>query len=109
MAFLKAIALKHRKVVHIFYIDEHVRLNCNLADMESLKPVFKKGGTVTAGNASGLNDAAAALVLMDRKVAEAQGIKVMARLVDYSVVGVDPKIMGVGLVPAISELLERKN
>jgi acetyl-CoA C-acetyltransferase len=69
--------------------------------------VFKQGGTVTAGNASGLNDAAAALVLMERGKAEAEGRSIMARLVDYAVVGVDPSIMGIGPVPAIRQLLER--
>jgi len=100
--------LKSRQGVTLFDTDEHVRLNCSLADITSLKPAFKKdGGTVTAGNASGLNDAAAAVVLMDRSKAEAQGLKVMARLVDYQVSGVDPKIMGIGPVPAVSSLLAR--
>ena len=79
-----------------------------MAELEALKPVFKKGGTVTAGNASGLNDAAAAIVMMKREAAEAQGCKVMARLVDYAVVGVDPKIMGIGPVPAIQQILARQ-
>ncbi|GAA0700011.1 acetyl-CoA C-acyltransferase family protein [Marinobacterium maritimum] len=101
------VEIKSRKGVVSFDTDEHVRFNCSAADMASLKPVFKKDGTVTAGNASGMNDAAAAIVMMDREEAEAQGIKAMAKLVDYSVVGVDPKIMGIGPVPAISEVLER--
>lgn len=102
------VELKSRQGVTLFDTDEHVRLNCSLADLTSLKPAFKKdGGTVTAGNASGLNDAAAAVVLMERSKAEAQGLKVMARLVDYQVSGVDPKIMGIGPVPAVSSLLAR--
>jgi acetyl-CoA C-acetyltransferase len=102
------VELKSRQGVTLFDTDEHVRLNCSLADITSLKPAFKKdGGTVTAGNASGLNDAAAAVVLMERSKAEAQGLKVMARLVDYQVSGVDPKIMGIGPVPAVSSLLAR--
>ena len=103
------VELKSRKGVTLFDTDEHVRYDCKPSDLSSLKPVFKKGGTVTAGNASGLNDAAAALVMMDREKAEAEGVKVMARLVDYSVVGVDPKVMGIGPVPAIREILERNN
>lgn len=103
------VELKSRKGVTLFDTDEHVRYDCKASDMAALKPVFKKDGTVTAGNASGLNDAAAALVMMDREAAEAQGVKAMAKLVDYSVVGVDPKIMGIGPVPAIQEILERNN
>lgn len=102
------IEVKGRKGVQQFVADEHIRLNCTLAELETLKPVFKKGGTVTAGNASGLNDAAAAIVMMKREAAEAQGCKVMARLVDYAVVGVDPKIMGIGPVPAIQQILARQ-
>ncbi len=102
------IEVKGRKGVQQFATDEHIRLNCTLAELETLKPVFKKGGTVTAGNASGLNDAAAAIVMMKREAAEAQGCKVMARLVDYAVVGVDPKIMGIGPVPAIQQILARQ-
>ena len=102
------IEVKGRKGVQQFATDEHIRLNCTLAELEALKPVFKKGGTVTAGNESGLNDAAAALVMMKREAAEAQGCKVMARLVDYAVVGVDPKIMGIGPVPAIQQILARQ-
>ena len=103
------IEIKGRKGPTQFDTDEHVRFNCTQADLVKLKPVFKKDGSVTAGNASGMNDAAAAIVMMDREAAEAQGIKAMARLVDYSVVGVDPKIMGIGPVPAIREVLERND
>ncbi|WML91770.1 beta-ketothiolase BktB [Thiothrix lacustris] len=102
------IEIKGRKGTQLFATDEHVRLNCTLNELEILKPVFKKGGTVTAGNASGLNDAAAALVMMKRETAEAQGCNVMARLVDYAVVGVDPKIMGIGPIPAIQQILARQ-
>ncbi|MBY4675124.1 beta-ketothiolase BktB [Marinobacterium arenosum] len=101
------VELKSRKGVTLFDTDEHVRFDCTPEDMAKLKPVFKKDGTVTAGNASGLNDAAAALLMMDREKAEAEGRPVLARLVDYSVVGVDPKYMGIGPVPAIRQILER--
>ncbi|MFB8828855.1 beta-ketothiolase BktB [Azotobacter sp. CWF10] len=101
------IELKSRKSTTLFDTDEHVRHGCTLADLEGLRPAFRQGGTVTAGNASGLNDGAAALVLMARSKAEAEGRQVLARLVDYAVVGVDPSIMGIGPVPAIRQLLER--
>ncbi len=101
------VELKSRNGMTLFDTDEHVRMNCQPSDMASLKPVFKKDGTVTAGNASGLNDAAAALLLMDREVAQAEGREVLARLVDYAVVGVDPKYMGIGPVPAIQQILSR--
>ena len=98
---------KSRRGVTLFDTDEHVRLDCQIDDMSSLKPVFKKDGTVTAGNASGLNDAAAALMLMERDSAEAQGFMPLARLVGYSFAGVEPKYMGIGPVPAISSLLDQ--
>lgn len=103
------VELKSRKGIKLFDTDEHVRYDCKIGDMAALKPVFKKDGTVTAGNASGLNDAAAALVMMERSSAEDQGVEALARLVDYSVVGVDPKIMGIGPVPAIQQILKRNN
>jgi len=103
------VELKSRKGVQLFDTDEHVRMNCTVEEMEALRPVFKKDGTVTAGNASGLNDAAAAVVMMDREKAETEGRQIMGRLVDYTVVGVDPKIMGIGPVPAIRQILERNN
>lgn len=103
------VELKSRKGVKLFDTDEHVRMDCTVDDIAALPTVFKKDGTVTAGNASGLNDAGAAIILMDREKAEQEGLQTMARLVDYSVVGVDPKIMGIGPVPAIKEILERNN
>jgi len=102
------VELKSRRGTTEFRQDEHVRMDAQLADFEKLRPVFKKDGTVTAGNASGLNDAAAALVLMDAEAAKAQGLTSMARLVDYSTVGVDPLYMGIGPVPAIEQILERQ-
>ena len=68
--------------------------------MAKLRAVFKKDGSVTAGNASGINDGAAAVVLMEKAAASKQGLKPMARLVSYGLAGVDPKIMGIGPVPA---------
>ncbi|GGO83680.1 3-ketoacyl-CoA thiolase [Marinobacterium nitratireducens] len=103
------IELKSRKGTVLFENDEHVRLDCEVADMAKLKPVFKRDGTVTAGNASGLNDAAAAVLLMEANKAAAEGREVLGRLVDYSVVGVEPKYMGIGPVPAIREILARND
>lgn len=96
---------KSRKGVTVFDTDEHVRFDCTLNDLSSLRPAFQKDGTVTAGNASGLNDAAAAVVLMEAEAAQQQGLKPMARLVDYSFAGVEPLYMGIGPVPAVRQLL----
>ncbi len=95
------ITLKSRKGDVVFDTDEHYRPNCTLADLAKLKPAFiKENGTVTAGNASGINDAAAAVVLMEAATARARGLKPLARLVAYAHAGVDPKYMGIGPVPA---------
>ncbi len=99
--------IKERRKVTLFDTDEHVRHGVTLEDMAKLKPVFNPEGSVTAGNASGINDAAAALVLMNREAAEAKGLKPMARLVGYAVAGVEPEIMGIGPVPAIRKVLEK--
>ncbi|PXF33016.1 acetyl-CoA acetyltransferase [Pokkaliibacter plantistimulans] len=99
------VTLKSRKGDVQYCTDEHVRLNAEPADMEKLRPVFRKDGSVTAGNASGLNDAAAAVVLMSAEAAAAQGLQPMATLRGYSVAAVEPKYMGIGPVPAIRQLL----
>jgi len=92
----------------VFDTDEHVRRDAKLEDFSRLKPVFaKENGTVTAGNASGINDAAAAVVLMERSMAEKRGAKPLARLAAYAHAGVDPKFMGIGPVPATKKVLER--
>ena len=78
-----------------------------LEGLAKLKTVFKADGSVTAGNASGINDGAAAVVLMERKAAEKKGLKPMARLVAYAHAGVDPKYMGIGPVPAVKKAMER--
>ncbi|CAG9164242.1 beta-ketothiolase BktB [Cupriavidus pampae] len=102
------VTLKSRKGDVVFDTDEHVRHDATIDDMTKLKPVFaKENGTVTAGNASGLNDAAAAVVLMERAEAERRGLKPLARLVSYGHAGVDPKTMGIGPVPATKMALER--
>ena len=101
------ITLKSKKGETLFDTDEHVRGATTIADLAKLRPAFKKDGSVTAGNASGLNDAAAALVLMERQVAQARGLKPLARLVSYGHAGVDPKFMGLGPIPATRAALER--
>ncbi len=102
------IVQKTRKGDVTFDTDEHFRTNCTMADMAKLKPAFlKENGTVTAGNASGINDAAAAVLLMDSKVAQQRGCKPLARLVAYAHAGVDPKYMGIGPVPATQKALEK--
>ena len=102
------VMLKSRKGEVAYDTDEHFRANCTLADMAKLKPVFiKENGTVTAGNASGINDAAAAVVLMEAGVAKARGLKPLARLVAYAHAGVDPKYMGIGPVPATQMALKK--
>jgi acetyl-CoA C-acetyltransferase len=90
-----------------FTTDEQIRPDANVASMAKLKPVFARDGSVTAGNASGINDAAAAVVLMERSAAERRGLKPMGRLVAYAHAGVEPKYMGIGPVPAVRKLLDR--
>jgi len=90
-----------------FDTDEHVRADASLAGMAKLKPVFDKSGTVTAGNSAGINDAAAAVVLMERRAAEERGLRPLGRLVAYAHAGVEPKYMGIGPVPAVRAVLDR--
>jgi acetyl-CoA C-acetyltransferase len=102
------ITISSKKGDIVFEQDEHVRLNASAEDFSKLKPVFaKENGSVTAGNASGINDAAAAVVLMERSIAEQRGVKPLARLVAYAHAGVDPAYMGIGPVPATRKVLER--
>ncbi len=103
-----AIELKTRKGPVVFDTDEHVRSDATAEGMAKLKAVFiKENGTVTAGNASGLNDAAAAVVLMEKSVAAKKGLQPMARLVAYGHAGLDPKIMGLGPVSAVKNALAK--
>jgi acetyl-CoA C-acetyltransferase len=87
--------------------DEHPRPDTTVDALAKLNPIFKKEGTVTAGNASGINDGAAAMVIMLKSKADELGVKPMARIVDFSVVGVDPDYMGWGPVPATEKLMQR--
>jgi acetyl-CoA C-acetyltransferase len=102
------VVVPSKKGASVFNTDEHVRPDASLDDFVKLRPVFAKdNGTVTAGNAAGINDAAAAVVLMDRGVAEKRGIRPLARLVAYAHAGVDPEYMGIGPVPATRSVLKR--
>jgi acetyl-CoA C-acetyltransferase len=99
------IVIKRAKVP--FEIDETVRRGATVEKLGTLKPAFDPQGTVTPGNASSINDAAAAVVLMERTLAEQRGLKPIGRLVDYAYAGVDPKYMGIGPVPAVQSLLKK--
>ena len=101
------IEVKTRKGVVMFDTDEHVRGDATVEGMAKLKTVFQKDGTVTAGNASGLNDGAGAVLLMERGAAEKAGKKPMARLVAYANTGVEPTIMGIGPVSATKKALAK--
>jgi acetyl-CoA C-acetyltransferase len=102
-----AIELKTRKGVEQFTTDEHVRKDVKAEDMAKLKTVFKKDGTVTAGNASGINDAGAAVVLMEAGTARKNNLKPLARLVAYAHAGVEPHVMGLGPIPAVKKVFEK--
>jgi acetyl-CoA C-acetyltransferase len=102
------VELKSKKGPVQFDTDEHVRADASLEGMAKLKAVFaKENGTVTAGNASGINDAAAAVVLMEKSAAAKKGLKPMARLLSYGHAGIDPKIMGLGPVSAVKSALAK--
>ncbi len=99
------VEIKSRKGTVVFDKDEHVRADISLEKLASMRPAFKKDGSVTAGNASGINDASSAMVLMEKSAAEDKGLKPMARLVAYAEAGVAPEIMGIGPVPAVHDVL----
>jgi acetyl-CoA C-acetyltransferase len=101
------VPVKLKKETAEFTRDEHIRPDASAETMGKLKPVFKPDGTVTAGNASGMNDAGAAVVLMSAAKASELGTPVRARVLAYASCGVDPAIMGIGPVPAVRRVLER--
>jgi len=108
--FLKQIvpvAVQGKKETIAFTRDEHVRTDTSLEKLAKLRPVFKPNGTVTAGNASGINDAAALLIVTTAQKADELKIPVVGRLVSYAVVGVDPAVMGIAMVPATRQALEK--
>ena len=92
---------------YIFEKDEHPRSNLNLEDLKKLKTVFKKNGTVTAGNSSGINDGAAATILMSRGEAEAKGVEPLAKIVSWATCGVEPSLMGLGPIQAVNMALKK--
>jgi acetyl-CoA C-acetyltransferase len=104
---IAAVTVKGRKGDTVVENDEYIRDGATLEAMAGLKPAFDKAGTVTAGNASGLNDGAAALVLMSAKDAAARGLKPLARIASWAQAGVDPKVMGSGPIPASRAALEK--
>jgi len=93
----------------IFEKDEHPRNNLTLKKLEKLETIFKEGGTVTAGNSSGLNDGAAAIILMTREEAESKLIEPLAKIVSWATCGVEPSLMGLGPIPAVNMALKRAN
>jgi acetyl-CoA C-acetyltransferase len=101
------ITLKGRKGDTVFDTDEHPKPGTTAADLAKLRPVFRKDGTVTAGNASGINDGAAALILADATTASNAGRKARARVLGYAHAGVAPQVMGIGPIPAVTTLLAR--
>ncbi|HLR34625.1 MAG TPA: acetyl-CoA C-acetyltransferase, partial [Tissierellales bacterium] len=89
--------------------DEYPRFGSNIEDLGKLRPAFKRDGTVTAGNASGINDGAAAVIVMSKEKAEELGIEPLATIVSYASAGVDPRVMGTGPIPASKKALEKAN
>jgi len=104
---ITAVEVKAKKGTESFVLDEHVRKGAKIEDFQKLKAVFKKEGTVTAGNASGINDAGAAIVMMEAGAAKKAGAKPLARLVAYAHAGVEPNVMGLGPIPAVRRLFEK--
>jgi acetyl-CoA acetyltransferase family protein len=102
------IEMKSKKGVTQFAVDEHPRPTTTPEILAKLPPVFKKDGVVTAGNASGICDGAAALILCSKEAGQKHGWKPLAKIQSYGVAGVDPKIMGIGPVPAVKAVLERQ-
>ncbi|MEL6197368.1 MAG: acetyl-CoA C-acetyltransferase [Pseudomonadota bacterium] len=101
------VTVKNRKGDIVVEHDEYIRHGATIEGMQKLRPAFAKDGTVTAGNASGINDGAAVTVLMSAEEAERRGIEPLARIVSYATAGVDPKIMGSGPIPASRKALEK--
>jgi acetyl-CoA C-acetyltransferase len=101
------VEVKSKKGVEQYALDEHVRPGAKVEDLAKLKAAFKKDGTVTAGNASGINDAGAAIVMMEAGAAAKKGVKPLARLVAYAHAGVEPQLMGLGPIPAVKQVFEK--
>jgi acetyl-CoA C-acetyltransferase len=106
-AEIAGVEVKGRKGLEIFGRDEHVRPDTTVESLAKLKPAFRKDGTITAGNAPGLNSGASAMIVAERGWAEKKGLKPAARLVSYGVAAVEPGMFGIGPVPAVRMALER--
>lgn len=106
-AEIASVTVKSRKGEELFTKDEHNRPETSLESLAVLKPAFREGGTITAGNAPGLNSGAAAMILAEEKWAEQEGLKPLARIVSYGVGAVDPGYFGLGPVPAVKQALKR--
>ena len=103
------ITIKTRKEEKVFDTDEFVRSSTNLESLAKLRPAFKKDGTVTAGNASGINDGAACVILMSEKRASELGINILGFIDGYATAGLDNKVMGLGPIPATRKILDKLN
>ena len=106
-AEIAGVEIKGRKGLEIFGRDEHNRPDTTVESLANLKPAFRKDGTITPGNAPGLNSGAAAMVVADRAWAERKGLRPAARLVSYGIAAVEPGMFGIGPVPAVRQALER--
>lgn len=100
-------AVKGKKGPEEFKVDEHPKPNSTIEQLAKLAPVFKKDGTITAANASGICDGAAALIIVSEKALKEHNFTPLARIISYSVAGVEPSIMGIGPVPAIKAALNK--
>jgi acetyl-CoA C-acetyltransferase len=104
---LVPVSVTDKRTTKLLDFDEHIRMNATIEDMTKLAPVFTKKGTITAGNSSGITDGASAVVLVSDDEVRRRQLKPLARIVDYGVAGVDPKIMGIGPVPAVKKFLSK--
>jgi acetyl-CoA acyltransferase 2 len=102
-----AVEIKTKKGSQIVSVDEHIRENTTIESLAKLRPAFKADGTVTAGNASGINDGAGALVVASEKFVQQRNLKPIARLISWGIAGVEPELMGIGPVSAIRQALQR--
>lgn len=103
------VEIKNKKEDIIFSKDEFIRLDTTIEKLESLKPAFKENGTVTAGNASGINDGAAAILLVGKEMLRKLNLKPMAKIISYGTAGVDPAVMGLGPIAAVEIALKKAN
>ncbi len=103
------VEVKTRKGILMVKADDHIKPDAHIESLQVLKPAFKKDGTVTAGNASGINDGAVSLLVASKKSIQENHLKPVAKIVSWAVTGVDPTIMGIGPVPAINQALQRAN